>query len=64
MCFPPTTARMASKIKVTGTVVEMDERSEARPLAGQELAEAISMLQYLEERERWNLPVWKDSPST
>jgi isocitrate dehydrogenase len=24
VCFPPTTARMASKIKVTGTVVEMD----------------------------------------
>ena len=46
------------------TVVEMDERSEARPLAGLELAAAISMLQYLEERERWNLPVWKDSPWT
>ena len=46
------------------TVVEMDEARNTRPLAGQELAEAISMLQYLEERERWNLPVWKDNPWT
>ena len=46
------------------TVVEMDEARNTRPLAGLELAAAISLLEYLEERKRWNLPVWSDNPST